>query len=181
MALGKEFPTVTSQKGLTQLCSYVKLPRTLSLAPFPCIMLKIVSIFGYFGMIGGLLGLLAQGNIFSSSPLVITSRALAVLLFIWARITFGWRSYHVSAGPTEGGVVTGGPYRYVRHPIYAAMCLFALAGAAGDCSWIAGLCIGLVFASAVIRILCEETLVAARYPEYSQYAAATWRLIPYVY
>jgi protein-S-isoprenylcysteine O-methyltransferase Ste14 len=144
-------------------------------------MLKIVSIFGYFGMIGGLLGLLALGNIFSSSPLVITLQAAAVLLFLWARITFGWRSYHVIADPTEGGVVTGGPYRYVRHPIYAAMCLFALAGAAGNCSWSAGLCGGLVLACAVIRILCEEALVAARYPEYSQYAAATWRMIPYVY
>ena len=77
--------------------------------------------------------------------------------------------------------MTGGPYRYVRHPIYAAMCVFALAGVAAHCSWIAGLCGGIVLASAVIRILCEEALVAARYPEYSHYAATTWRMIPYVY
>ena len=83
--------------------------------------------------------------------------------------------------PTEGGLVNGGPYRYIRHPIYAAMCLFTWAGAAGHWSWATGLCGGLVLASAVIRIYCEETLVTARYPEYAQYAATTWRLIPYVY
>jgi protein-S-isoprenylcysteine O-methyltransferase Ste14 len=27
----------------------------------------------------------------------------------------------------------------------------------------------------------EEPLVAARYPEYAQYKARTWRMIPYVY
>ena len=144
-------------------------------------MLKILSIIGYFGMIGGLLGLLATRNLFSSSPLVISLQVVALLLFLSARVTFGRRSYHVVANPTEGGLVTGGPYRYIRHPIYAAMCLFALAGVAGNWSWSSGLFGGLVLASAVTRIFCEEALVAARYPEYAQYAATTWRMIPYVY
>jgi protein-S-isoprenylcysteine O-methyltransferase Ste14 len=144
-------------------------------------MLKILSIIGYFGMMGGLLGLLAMRNLFSLSPLNISLQVAALLLFLWARVTFGRRSFHVVADPTEGGLVTGGPYRYIRHPIYAAMCLFALAGVAGHLSWSAGWCGGLVLACAVIRISCEETLVAARYPEYAQYAATTSRMIPYIY
>lgn len=75
----------------------------------------------------------------------------------------------------------GGPYRFIRHPIYAAICLFTSAGVAGHWSWSAGLCGGLVLASAVIRMLCEEVLLAARYPEYAQYTARTWRMVPYVY
>jgi len=39
----------------------------------------------------------------------------------------------------------------------------------------------MVLAGAVVRIWCEEKLVAARYPEYGQYAATTWRMIPYVF
>src|SRR5271165_3278063 len=128
-------------------------------------------------MVGGLLGLLAMRKLFSCSPLLISLQVAAVLLFLWARVTFGWRSYHVVADATEGGLVTSGPYRYIRHPIYAAMCLFACAGAVGNWSWNAGLCGALVLASAVIRISCEEALVAARYPEYAQYKAATWRVI----
>ena len=145
------------------------------------VMLKTLSTLGYFGMMGSLLVLLVMRNLFSTSLLVITLQVMAILLFLWARFTFGRRSYHVVANPTEGGLVTGGPYRYIRHPIYAAMCLIALAGVAGHMSWSAGLCAGLVFAGAMTRILCEEALVAARYPEYAQYAAATWRMIPYVY
>jgi protein-S-isoprenylcysteine O-methyltransferase Ste14 len=136
---------------------------------------------GYVGMAVGLLGLLVMRKLFSSSSLIILLQVVAILLFLWARVTFGWRSYHVVANPTEGGLVTSGPYRHIRHPIYAGMCLFTLAGAAGHWSWSAGLWGGLVLVSAVIRIYCEETLVAARYPEYAQYKATTWRMIPYVY
>jgi len=39
----------------------------------------------------------------------------------------------------------------------------------------------LVIGSLVMRMFCEETLVAKRYPEYREYAANTWRMIPYVY
>jgi protein-S-isoprenylcysteine O-methyltransferase Ste14 len=145
------------------------------------VMLRTLSTFGYFGMMGGLIALLAMRDLFSSSLFVITLQMVAILLFLWARVTFGRRSYHVVANPTEGGLVTGGPYQYIRHPIYAAMCLFTLAGFAVHWSWSAGLCGGLVLTCAVIRIFCEETLVAVRYPEYAQYAATTWRMLPYVY
>jgi len=142
---------------------------------------KILSIIGYLGMVGALLGLLLTRKLFSLSPLVILLQVAALLLFIWARVTFGRRSYHVVADPTAGGLVTGGPYRHIRHPIYAAMCLFTLAGVAGHWSWSAGLCGGLAVAGAVTRIFCEETLVASRYPEYARYAATTWRMIPHVF
>ena len=144
-------------------------------------MLKALSIIGYIGMMGALLGMLITRTLFSSSPFVISIQVLALLLFFWARITFGRRSYHVVADPTAGGLVTGGPYRYIRHPIYAAFCLFTSAGAVAHWSWSAGLCGGLVLGGAVIRIFCEESLVAARYPEYARYAATTWRMIPFIY
>ena len=44
-----------------------------------------------------------------------------------------------------------------------------------------GLQFGLVLGGALLRIYCEELLVTVRYPEYRQYAATTWRMIPYVF
>jgi protein-S-isoprenylcysteine O-methyltransferase Ste14 len=136
---------------------------------------------GYIGMVGGLLGLLAMRSVFSSSPLIIFLQVAAFILFLWARVTFGRRSFHAVANPTEGGLVMDGPYRYIRHPIYTAMCLFSSAGAVGHWQWGAGLCAALILAFAILRIKCEEAMVTARYPEYAQYAATTWRMIPYVY
>jgi len=108
-------------------------------------------------------------------------QVVALLLGIWARVTFGRRSYHVAANPTEGGLVTWGPYRYIRHPIYTAVCLATLAGVGAHWSWKTGVCGGVVVGSLVMRIFCEERLLSARYPEHEQYASRTWRMIPYVY
>jgi protein-S-isoprenylcysteine O-methyltransferase Ste14 len=144
-------------------------------------MLKRLSIVGYLKMIGGLVGLVAMRALFSSSPFGISVQVAALLLAVWARVTFRQRSYHVAANPTEGGLVTAGPYQFIRHPIYTAICLTTAAGVASHWSWGAGACGLLVTGSLVMRMYCEETLVAGRYPEYHQYAAGTWRMIPYIY
>jgi protein-S-isoprenylcysteine O-methyltransferase Ste14 len=144
-------------------------------------MLKVLSLIGYVGMTAGVVGLLWTQSLFSSSVLIILLQVAAILLFLWARFTFGWRSYHVAANSTLGGLVTNGPYRYIRHPIYVAFCLFTSAGAAAHWSWRTGMLIAVVFMSALVRIFCEETLVTQLYPEYRQYAAATWRLIPFIF
>ena len=144
-------------------------------------MLKTLSLAGYLGMMAGLLGLLWLHSLFSRSSVVIAAQAAALLLFIWARITFGRRSFHLAANPTEGGLVTVGPYRYIRHPIYTALCLFTGAGAAAHLSWKTALAFGPILTCAVLRIFCEETLVTLRYPEYHQYAARSWRMLPGIF
>src|SRR5437868_6822662 len=98
-------------------------------------MLKALSIFAYFGMVGALIGLMVMRTILSPSPIVVCAQAGAVLLFLWARLTLRWRSFHVMANPTEGGLVTWGPYRYIRHPIYTAFLVFVAAGIAAHWSW----------------------------------------------
>ena len=100
---------------------------------------------------------------------------------IWARVTFGRRSFHATASPTEGGLVTTGPYRYLRHPIYASALLITWAGVFGNLSDVNVVFGLLTFAGALARIFCEETLVRVRYPKYDDYARKTKRLIPFVF
>jgi protein-S-isoprenylcysteine O-methyltransferase Ste14 len=143
--------------------------------------LKILSVAAYLAMVTGLVALLVMRSLFSPSWPVIALQIAALFLFFWARITFGRRSFHLAANPTEGGLVTTGPYRYIRHPIYTAMTLFVGAGAAAHLSWKTALVFGLVLAGALMRVYCEEILIVQRYPEYKQYASATSRMVPYVF
>ena len=76
--------------------------------------------------------------------------------------------------------MTGGPYRYIRHPIYTAFGVLGGVGTVVHWSWLNGLLGALVVGSALLRIFCKEVWVTVRYPEYRQYAATTWRMIPYV-
>jgi len=86
--------------------------------------LKLASIVGFLAMVAALVGLIYGHSLLGESPVPIGVQVLAVALMIWARVTFGGRSFHAAANPTEGGVVTSGPYRFLRHPIYAAALYF---------------------------------------------------------
>ena len=132
-------------------------------------------------MVLALAGLFYTHALISSSRAVIAVQAFAVVLLIWARTTFGIRSFQASAGPTEGGLVTTGPYALIRHPIYTAASLFGWAGILAHWS-LQSISLGvLLLAGALVRILCEETLVVQRYPQYRQYAARTKRMVPYLF
>ncbi len=144
-------------------------------------MLKGLSIAGYLAMVGGVLGLILTRSVFSCSPAVIVVQLVAVALMIWARVVFGRRSFHAAANPTEGGLVTTGPYRHIRHPIYTAVCLFTVAAVLAHWSWHAIILGGIVLVGAAARIIGEERLLADRYPAYRDYAARTPRMIPFVF
>jgi protein-S-isoprenylcysteine O-methyltransferase Ste14 len=144
-------------------------------------MLKLLSVVGLLLMVAALFGLVATRSLFSRSPTIVAVQIAAVALVVWARVTFGRRSFHAAANPTEGGLVTTGPYRFMRHPIYTAVFLFAFAGALAHVSLTAAGLALLVFVGALGRMLAEERLVARRYPEYVDYAARTRRMIPFVF
>src|SRR5215813_5692154 len=90
----------------------------LSGAPVP---LKSSSLLAFALLVAVLVALVSLKAVFAVEPIGIAIQVLAVLLMIWARATFGVRSLHAAANPTGGGLVTSGPYRFLRHPIYAAV------------------------------------------------------------
>ena len=144
-------------------------------------MLRNISLAALLLMALALVGLLVRGAFFSSQPVAITAEVAAVALMVWARLTFGQRSFRASADPATGGLVTTGPYRYIRHPIYTAACLFGWTGILANWSPINALLGVLLLAGAVARMLCEERLIIEHYPEYRAYAQATRRMVPYVF
>ena len=143
--------------------------------------MRVLSLAGLMVMVAGIAGLFYEHALFSPAPAVIAIQGAAVALMVWARITFGRRSFHAAADPTSGGLVTTGPYRFIRHPIYTAACLFCWAGALGHPTARALACGMLVVIGAFIRMFSEEHLVVERYPEYREYAQRTKRMLPYVF
>ncbi len=143
--------------------------------------LKSLSVAGYALMVAALLPLIYLKGLFSPSPVVVVIQILAVLLMVWARFTFGTRSFHFEANPTEGGLVTTGPYRYFRHPIYASVLYFAAAGVIANWTGMNALLLVLLSVGVAVRVYCEEKLIVGQYPDYAEYAKRTKRIIPFVF
>jgi protein-S-isoprenylcysteine O-methyltransferase Ste14 len=144
-------------------------------------MMKAISILGLLVMIGALVGLYKIGVLFTAQPIAIALQLIAVALMIWARITFGRRSFHAAANPTAGGLVTTGPYQIVRHPIYTAACLFGWSAIVVHWSLVSVAFGILLLLGALMRMMCEEQLVKLKYPEYVEYAKVTKRMVPYLF
>jgi protein-S-isoprenylcysteine O-methyltransferase Ste14 len=139
------------------------------------------SVLAFVGAVICLVWLAFQRALLGAGPVTISIQVAACLVMAWARLTFGLRSFHAAANPTAGGLVTRGPYRYLRHPIYAAVLYFLWAGIAVHPS---KTCIAVaLLASALlgVRMLAEERQLADMYPEFADYARRTPRVLPFLF
>ena len=143
--------------------------------------MRQIPIAGYLIMVGSVLCLCYMDTLFSNSKIVIVVQVFAFAIWSWSRITFGRRSFHAGAVPTAGCLVTSGPYRFIRHPIYTAACVFCWAGIFSNVA-VAPIAAGvLLLSGAGIRVFFEERLLMEHFPEYRQYMTRTKRMIPYIF
>lgn len=109
--------------------------------------------------------------------------ALAIFLGIAARFYLG-HSYSPSPFPSGGDlVVQVGPYRWIRHPLYAATLLWIIGWPLIVGSFLsAATALVLVIPALSKRIRIEEAEMVRQFgATYERYRSNTWRLLPYVY
>lgn len=101
-----------------------------------------------------------------------------LLIQIWAKVAL-WRSFGIV--PANRGVRTGGPYRLVRHPMYAGYTLTHIGFLLGFPLLQNALLYLVVLLIEVGRIMREEALLA-RDPAYRAYTARVcYRLLPGIF
>jgi len=126
-----------------------------------------------------LLGL--TGNLFSGNLPVIAGQVLGIALVVSARIAFARQPFNISSTPAAGPLVRRGPYRIIRHPMYAGAMLFLLATILGHPSALTAAIGVLVLIMLPWRVHLEEELLRAAYPDYADYVSTTYRMIPFIY
>jgi protein-S-isoprenylcysteine O-methyltransferase Ste14 len=132
-------------------------------------------------VVAAIVVLLVTGNLLSPSPFVIAAQVAAIALNIWARASFQRGTFRVAARPGANVLLTRGPYRFVRHPMYFAALVFIWAGIGSHVSALT-LAIGVAVTGVCIaRVIVEERLLRAENPEYPVYARSTKALIPFLF
>jgi len=106
--------------------------------------------------------------------------AAALGLLGWADHALGQNLSVVAQIKSNHTLITDGPYRWVRHPIYAAALWHFAALAVVTANWLAGgLLVGGILLLYVFRIPREERLLQTHFGDaYRQYAARTGRFWP---
>jgi protein-S-isoprenylcysteine O-methyltransferase Ste14 len=142
---------------------------------------NVLSVLAFVLAAAALVTLVFIHHLFAKNPFLIGIQVAAVLLMIWARKTFGLRSFHAAAGTSDGGLVTSGPYRYWRHPIYASIIYFVWAGQFEAPGALPLALAAVATLGLFSRMLIEEHVLNQAYPEYPRYAKQAKRLIPFAF
>ncbi len=109
-----------------------------------------------------------------STLLILAGNILAASVIVHLRGSF-------SIMPEARQLVTSGPYRFIRHPLYLAEGVASIGGLMQFLSaWTISLLV-LQLAFQFRRMQNEEMLLTETFPEYSTYKYNTFRLIPGVY
>ncbi|HEY6496297.1 MAG TPA: isoprenylcysteine carboxylmethyltransferase family protein [Trebonia sp.] len=102
-------------------------------------------------------------------------------LAVWARLYIG-RNWGMPMTRREHpDLVTTGPYRFIRHPIYSGM-LLALIGTAVATTLFALIIVAVIGGFFVFSASREERFLAQEFPDsYPDYQAGTKMLIPFMF
>ena len=103
---------------------------------------------------------------------------VAFIVAIWGLLTL---RRNLSIIPEARRLVTAGPYRFVRHPLYAMEILTALALVSAHPTLWAVVGVVPFAALQLLRARFEERLLRGTFTDYDGYAARTRRLVPAVW
>jgi protein-S-isoprenylcysteine O-methyltransferase Ste14 len=129
---------------------------------------------------GAIVGAMALGGPASgsSTPLLVAGEALALASCAWLLVSVLALGRCFGILPEARGLVTRGPYRLVRHPVYLGelgACGGLLLGAPTQRNLVAAV---VVLAVQIVRMRLEEQALTREFPEYAGYAARTPRVLP---
>jgi protein-S-isoprenylcysteine O-methyltransferase Ste14 len=104
--------------------------------------------------------------------------ALGLLLMLAAFVSLR-AVIQVAPEPKAGGhLITSGPYRWLRHPIYTGMLLLFIGLFLRKPTAAVGIASAVMVAFLMVKAAFEEELLQARYPEYTAYRTRTWGVLP---
>jgi protein-S-isoprenylcysteine O-methyltransferase Ste14 len=106
--------------------------------------------------------------------------ATALLWSIWAFRQLGRNLTSSLVTSGDRSLITTGPYRWVRHPLYSGWAIVSLGYTLITASWLVLSLSAAAVAAVVIRTPAEEAELEARFGDaYRRYRARTGRFVPH--
>jgi len=104
------------------------------------------------------------------------------ILAIWAIVVMRKSRLNIMPDLLPGSrLITSGPYRLIRHPMYTSLIIIFVPLVIADHSPARLLTLFLLIAVLVTKLRREEKQLAKTFPEYNEYCTTSYRLIPFLF
>jgi protein-S-isoprenylcysteine O-methyltransferase Ste14 len=143
-------------------------------------MLKVLAYLAPLVTLAAIVTLAVLGSFFTASPWLLALYLIAIALAAWARAAFPAGAFRAGPPPAGAALIRRGPYRLVRHPMYSAALLLVWSGVIARLTWGTVTLGVLVTGAAIARVVYEERLLRAAFPDYGEYARSTRALVPFI-
>lgn len=126
--------------------------------------------------------ILVTGPVLPPDISLLIIELVGAALGIWAVLSMGIGRFNIVPDPKDGSrLVTRGPYRLIRHPMYLALLLLTLPLIIADFTWWRGMFWLALLIDLVLKLNYEETLLEKKLDGYIEYKRRSYRLIPFIY
>jgi protein-S-isoprenylcysteine O-methyltransferase Ste14 len=129
-----------------------------------------------------ILFLLVKIPALNSDPWALIVSFFGLLLGFWAIVTMKLDNLSVTPDiKQDARLVTTGPYKVIRHPMYSAVLLTFFPFILDRPSVFLTIVYIALLTTLLIKLNYEEHLLKEHFKEYATYAKTSWRLIPFIY
>jgi protein-S-isoprenylcysteine O-methyltransferase Ste14 len=129
------------------------------------------------------LGLIAiTGPLFPANEALLFIELLGIVLGIWAVLTMRIGNFNIAPDPLKKStLVTTGPYRLIRHPMYLALLLTTLPLIINNFDLVRFIIWLILLIDLFWKLNYEENLLVVKLAGYDEYVKRSYRLIPHLY
>jgi protein-S-isoprenylcysteine O-methyltransferase Ste14 len=131
---------------------------------------------------GGIFYFAMTGSVVPESVLPSILIIVSVINGLWAVLTMNKDTLTVMPELRKNAsLVTTGPYRFVRHPMYTSVTLLLTGMLIDNFDWMRLLVLIMVLIVLILKINIEEKQLRMRFPAYESYQLKTKRFIPFIF
>jgi len=140
---------------------------------------SLLFVFVQFASIGLIV---LSGPVMLANPLLLVFEVAGIGLGIWAVLAMGIGNFNITPDPVrDSQLIVRGPYRLIRHPMYAALLLFTAPLVIAEFSAFRALLWLVLLTDLILKLNYEEQLLLVKLEGYREYRSKSYRLLPFVY
>ena len=142
-------------------------------------MLAWIFVFVQFATLGLIL---LTGPLFASNLWLLAVEIFGLLIGVWAVLVMGIGTFNITPNLRSGSsLVSAGPYKFIRHPMYAALLLATLPLIIDVFTPVRLLLWLALLIDLLLKLNYEEKLLTEKLPGYADYMRSSARLIPFIF